>query len=241
MKKPAYAVYGVVSYLVSLGSFFYFAGWVSNNFVPKTVDSGTPPGTLQAFAWNTVLLTVYCFLHSIFARTSLKEKMRRYVPRTLERATYCLAFSILLVVFCLLWQPIPEPLIWQVTSQPAVAAIYGLFVLFWAAHFLAIYMIGYNEFFGLRQAWQGARGEDYRPPPPVSERYYMAGHLLLVASLMAIPWATPTMSLGQLYFCVYVSVYIVIGAWLSSRDLGDMHAPLPEPAKAAGDAMEPAA
>ena len=79
MKRPSFAVYGIVSYLVSLASFFYFGAWVSNNIFPKTVDSGPAPGMVYAFVFNTVLLTVYCFLHSIFARTSLKEKMRAYV------------------------------------------------------------------------------------------------------------------------------------------------------------------
>jgi protein-S-isoprenylcysteine O-methyltransferase Ste14 len=228
MKNPGLLVYGIVSQAVSLASFAYFALWVYRIGGGKTIDSGARGGPVAAFAVDTALLAVFCASHSLLARTSVKQWMRRFVPHPLERSTYCLLFGVLLFALCFAWRPLPEVL-WRITSPPGVAAIVALFILFWVLHFGAIFWMGYGEFFGLRQAWLAARGEEYRPPAPLTRRGFAVSHLLLVVSLMLIPWATPTMSVGQLYFCVFLAIYDVVGAWLSSGDPGDVPAPVPDP------------
>jgi len=203
--------------------------WVYRIKVAKTVDSGVPGDPAVAFAVDTALLTVFCTSHSLFARTSVKRWTRRFVAYPLERATYCLLFGLLLLGLCFAWQPLPAVL-WRITSPAGVAAIVAVFALGWIVHFGAIFCMGYGEFFGLRQAWLATRGEEYRPPAPMTRRDFVVSHGLLVVSLMWIPWATPVMSVGQLYFCVFLAAYDIVGAWLSHRDLGDVPAPVPRAA-----------
>jgi hypothetical protein len=228
MKKPGFLLYAIFSQAVGLASLAYFALWVYRIWVAKTVDSGVPGDPKVAFAVDTILLAVYCTGHSLLARTSVKRWMRRFIPYPLERATYCLIFGLLLFALCFAWLPLPD-VVWRITSPAGVTAIVALFILFWVAHFGSIFWFGYAEFFGLRQAWLAAHGEEYRPPAPMTQGAYAASHGLLVVSLMLIPWATPVMSVGQLYFCVFLAVYDVVGAWLSARDMSDVPAPVPEP------------
>jgi len=202
--------------------------WVYRLGVAKTVDSGAPGNPAVAFAVDTVLLAVYCTSHSLLARTSVKRWTRRFVSYPLERATYCLLFGLLLFGLCFAWRPLPAVL-WRITSPAGVAAVVALFALGWIVHFGSIFKMGYGEFFGLRQAWLAARGMEYRPPAPMTRRDFAVSHTLLVVSLMWIPWATPTMSEGQLYFCVFLAAYDILGAWLSNRDLSDVPAPVPAP------------
>jgi len=51
--------YGTFTYLVFLGTFLYAIGFVSNNLVPKTVDSGPAPSTFIALAVNVLLLGLF--------------------------------------------------------------------------------------------------------------------------------------------------------------------------------------
>jgi hypothetical protein len=237
VRRPGFLLYGILSHAVSLASLAYFVLWVYRLGVAKTVDSGAPGDPAVALAVDTVLLAVFCAGHSLLARSRVKRWTRRFVAQPLERATYCLLFGLLLLALCLAWRPLPA-VVWRVTAPAAVAAIVALFILFWILHFAAIAWMGYGEFWGLRQVWLAARGEEYRPPAPMTRREFAVSHLLLVVSLMLIPWATPTMSVGQLYFCVFLTVYDVVGAWLSSRDLSDVPAPVPD---GAGLARLPAA
>jgi len=226
MRKPAYLIYAIISQLVGLGSLAYFVFWVYRIGVAKTIDSGAPGKPIAAFAVDTVLLAVFCVSHSVLARTSVKRWTRRFVPHPLERATYCLLFGLMLFWLCFAWRPLPA-VVWQVTAPSGIAAIVALFGLCWVVHFASIFWMGYGEFFGLRQAWLAARGEEYRPPAPMARRDFAVSHAFLVISLILIPWATPTMSIGQLYFCVFLALYDVVGAWLSSRDLSDVPSPVP--------------
>lgn len=227
MKRPLYAVYGIVSQVLTIVSLVYFALWVYRADVPKTIDSGPVGNPWTALLVDTILLTIFCGAHSVLARTSVKRVMRRFVPHLLERATYCLLFALMVFGLCFAWRPLPQ-VVWQITSPAGVAAITVIFVALWLIHFGSIFWMGYAEFFGLRQTWMAARGEEYTPPPPMTRRAFALSHLILVVSLAALPWATPIMSVGQLYFAVYLTVYDAIGAWLSAKDLSDVPEPVPD-------------
>ena len=209
-----------------MGSLVYFGFWVFRAGVPKTVDSGAPGDPLVALAIDTVLLAFFCFMHSILARSSVKSWMRRRIPHLYERATYCLFFGVLLFATCFGWRPLPA-VVWHITSPTGVAAIVAVFALGWIVHFGSLFWMGYGEFFGLRQMWLASRGEEYHPPAPMTRRDFAISHILLIVSLMWIPFATPTMSIGQLYFATFFAVYDIVGAWLSARDLSDVPAPVP--------------
>ena len=236
MKKPAYFLYGVISQIITITSLVYFALWVYRIGVSKTIDSGTPGDPLVAFAVNTVLLAIFCSSHSILARTSVKKVMRRYVPHLLERATYCILFGLMVFGLCFAWRPLPA-VVWRITSPGALTAIAAVFIGFWVMHFGSIFWMGYAEFFGLRQTWLAAHGEAYTQPPPMTQRDFAISHLLLIISLAALPWATPVMSVGQLYFALFLTVYDVIGAWFSAKDLSDVPAPVPDAAAATAELL----
>jgi protein-S-isoprenylcysteine O-methyltransferase Ste14 len=227
VKRPLYAVYGAFTQVLTIASLVYFAFFVYRVFVPKHIDSGPVGSPVAAFLIDTVLLTIFCGAHSVFARTSVKRWTRRFVPHLFERATYCLLFALMVFGLCFAWRPLPQ-VVWQITSPAGVAAITVIFVALWLIHFGAIFWMGYAEFFGLRQTWMAARGEEYTPPPPMTRRAFALSHLILVVSLMLLPWATPVMSVGQLYFAVYLTVYDVVGAWLSAKDLSDVPEPVPD-------------
>lgn len=224
MKKPVMLIYGIVSHAVVLACFAYWGLW-NYRAIPNHIDSGVARGPLVAFAMNTVILALYCAAHSYLARWSFKQWLRRFFPHNLERATYCLFFSLLLVGLCFAYQPMPR-LLWQVTSASGRNVMLALYLGSWALHFAAIFWINYAEFFGLRQTWLAARGEEYRQPAPQTRRDFAISHIILIVSLSMIPWMTPEMSVGQIYFCSFVTVYNVIGAWLSGRDMSDTPDPI---------------
>jgi hypothetical protein len=197
------------------------------------LDDGGGSSATAALGWNSAIMIAFGLYHSLFARTIVKRRLRPLFGRNLERATYNLISAVLAVVLCLLWQPIPVRL-WELSS-PATPAMQGAHVLLWIVHMTSIVLMNHNDFFGLRQVRLAMRGEPYRPLPPVSETYYLWTRLTLVISLALIPWASPVMSAGRLQFCLFMTVYIALGAWLSNRDRGDLAtvtAAFPEPVQA---------
>ena len=222
MRKALVLSYGAFSYIVMMVSFAFFGGWLVNlSFMPVTIDGGTPLPLWQAALINALIMVGFGAHHSFFARTSLKKIMRRYVPKNLERSTYCLTSAVLLFALCFLWEPMPA-LVWQINAPAGAWLMYGLLISFTVLHFVSIYKIDHNDFFGLRQVGLEARGEPYTPLPPVSEHYYMVWHVLLAFSLGVLPWFTPEMSVGHLYFAIVWFTYTGFGAWLSHRDPGDV-------------------
>lgn len=209
--------YGVVCYLVFLGTFLYAVGFVGNLPVPKAIDTGTVVPFVEAVAVNVLLLSLFAVQHSVMARPSFKRWWMRMVPSQVERSTYVLASSFILMLLFWQWRPIPG-LVWE-AGPPWSAILWAVFVVGWMVVLASTFLIDHFDLFGLRQVVLFARGVPYTPPTfGVRGLYRLVRHPVMFGFLIAF-WATPAMTWGHLLFAGMTTAYIVVGVWLEERDL----------------------
>ena len=216
------AVYGLVCYVVFLGSFLYAIGFAGDLIVPKSVDSGLGAALPEALTVNLALLGLFAVQHSCMARPGFKAVWTRIVPRPVERSTYVLISSLLLALIFWKWQAIPT-VVWDVSSPVLNAFLLGLFALGWLIVLLSTFLINHFDLFGLRQVYLHMRGVEYTPLTFTQRAFYnFVRHPIMLGFVIAF-WAAPHMSVGHLVFSIATTGYIFIGIFLEERDLMKYH------------------
>jgi protein-S-isoprenylcysteine O-methyltransferase Ste14 len=211
-------VYGVASYVLFLASFLYAIGFVGNFAVPKSIDSGAAPEPAHALLVDALLLGLFAIQHSVMARPGFKTRFTRLVPAAVERSTFVLVTSLLLVLLYAKWQPLTTPL-WSVETPALRALLFGLFGLGWLLVLVSTFAIDHFDLFGLRQVWLRFRGRPYTQRPFTTTGLYgVVRHPIMLGFVIAF-WATPEMTLGHVLFAVATTGYIAIALPLEERDL----------------------
>lgn len=216
--KTLTLVYGAISYLAFLFTTLYAIGFFGNLIVPKTLDSGPIVSFPHALLLDLVLLGLFAVQHSVMARPAFKRWWTRYIPPSVERSTYVLFTSMLLLLLYWQWLPIPGT-IWNGEHTAGGVFLQGLYWVGWVLVLLSTFLINHFDLFGLRQVYLHWRGVEYTHMGMKEPTLYkLVRHPLMLGFLIAF-WATPHMTVGHLLFSLATTSYILVGIHLEERDL----------------------
>ena len=104
--------YGGVAYMIFVGTFLYAVGFVSQHLVPKDINAGPTSPMITALLTNLVLMSIFAVQHSGMARQGFKRLFMRFASPAIERSTYVLLASLLLLLLFCQWRPMPAP-VWS--------------------------------------------------------------------------------------------------------------------------------
>lgn len=213
--------YGLLAYASFLAAFSYAIGFIGNWVVPKSIDSGATGPIAMSLLINAALLGVFVVQHTIMARPGFKRAWTRIIPEPIERSTFVLLASAALGLLFWQWRPLPQT-VWRVAGA-AGALLSALSLAGYAVVFVASCTISHLDLFGVRQTWLRFREQTYRPVGfRLAGLYRVVRHPLMAGFLLGF-WATPTMSLGHLFFAIMTTAYIRFGTWIEERDLITAH------------------
>lgn len=201
--------------LVFVGSLLYFVASYAWRFDAAAPAAG---GLLQPIGIDVALFTAFALHHSVYARTGVKVWLRRTLPPDLERSTYVWVASVLFIVTCAAWVPVPGQLwraegglrAWLMATQVGAA----LFTV------IAAKRLGLLQLAGITQALaspgepaQGGAVElDSTGPYGIVRHPIYLGWLLMV-------WPAPTMNGTRLVFAIISSAYLALAVPFEERDL----------------------
>lgn len=218
MKRALILGYGVLAYVVFLVAFLYSIAFVGGFLVPRTVDNGIEGSLGVAIVVNVALLGLFAVQHSVMARPAFKRRWTRIIAPALERSTYVLVASLVLILMFWQWRTMPA-VVWNVTWQPGRILLWALFWAGWLTVLASTFMINHFDLFGLRQVYLASRKSEYTH---LGFREIMLYKLIrhpIMAGFIVAFWAAPTMTAGHLLFAVATTGYIVLALRLEEHDL----------------------
>jgi protein-S-isoprenylcysteine O-methyltransferase Ste14 len=218
MHKLTAFLFGAVAYLTFLFTILYAIGFVSGLVVPKGINTGAESSIFEALVVNLALMSLFAIQHSVMARKPFKQWWTQFIPKSVERSTYVLLASLVLLLLFWQWRPMPA-VIWHVAEPEMAGAISGLSLVGWVIVFTSTFLINHFELFGLHQVANNLAGREMSPPVFRTPFFYkFVRHPIYLGFIIAF-WATPTMTAGHLLFAAVTTAYIFVGILLEERDL----------------------
>lgn len=221
MKKALVILYAIIAYAIFLIAFLYAIGFVGNFLVPKGIDTGVETSTVEALLINLALMSLFAIQHSVMARPAFKKWITKYISPAIERSTYVLLSSLVLLLMYWQWQPMTA-IVWELENN-WVLVLTGFFFLGWTIVFLSTFMISHFELFGLTQVFENFKDQQIRSPKfQVNYFYKIVRHPIMLGFIIAF-WATPTMTVGHLLFAAVTTAYILVAVkFLEEKDLKNL-------------------
>jgi len=109
-------VYSTCCYLAFLFTCLYLIGFVGSVAVPKNINDGPLLAWPAAVLINCALILLFGVQHTGMARKGFKQWLAAVIPTSVERSTYVLLSSLVLVLMFWLWQPMPLT-VWKVRND----------------------------------------------------------------------------------------------------------------------------
>ena len=224
-------IYGVVCYLTFFVTFLYAIGFVGGGnlygagkplIVPRSIDLA--PGRAESLTLRLIidalLLSLFAIQHSVMARAWFKRKWTQVVSPALERSTYVLIASLILLLLFWQWRPLGLARVaWDVQNPTVRLVLQGLFWLGWLLVLISTFLIDHFELFGLKQVIHYLKGTEPAPHTFKTPGLYKGvRHPLYLGFIIAF-WSTPRMSMGHLFFAGMTTAYILVAIQFEERDM----------------------
>ncbi|MCH8016644.1 MAG: isoprenylcysteine carboxylmethyltransferase family protein [Acidobacteria bacterium] len=218
MKRILFFLYGVVCYLIFLGTFLYAIGFVGNFFVPKGMDTGDAVPFGEALLMNVLLLGIFAIQHSVMARQGFKKWWTRIVPQPIERSTYVLLASLALLLLFWQWKPMGDVL-WDVSGSTLGNVLIGVSLVGWLIVLASTALIDHFHLFGVSQVYSYLTNKEVMELQFAAPAFYkLVRHPLYLGFIIAF-WATPVMTAAHLVFAIVTTAYILLAIQFEERDL----------------------
>jgi protein-S-isoprenylcysteine O-methyltransferase Ste14 len=170
---------------------------------------------------NLAMFTAFALHHSLFARTGVKDAVKRIVPPALERAVYTLVASVLFALVCWWWQPL-DGVAWRLTGAwrwPGYGAqLAGIVLTIVGARALDVW-----ELAGVRQV-SGTAGDDRAVTLKTDGLYGFVRHPLYFAWVLLV-FGAPDMTMTRLSFAVISTAYLAAAIPFEERSLVETFGP----------------
>ena len=202
-------IYGLIAYIIFLGTFLYAIGFVGNIIVPKSIDSGAQLAAGWAIAINLLVLSLFALQHTVMARPAFKRVWVKIIPQAVERSTYILMTNLALIVMYVFWQPMTTT-VWNAEGSFLAPVLITLFWFGWLIVLTSTFMIDHFDLFGLKQVYSKLKGLVAASPSFRKIGFYrLVRHPIMTGFIIAF-WATPVMTTGHLLFSLVTTAYIFI-------------------------------
>lgn len=213
----AIASCGALLFALSLGYFLY-------RYLVSFGVTAAGELTLRPILWNVALFTIFAFHHSLLARPALRAAVGRIVPPMLERSLYTWTASLLFIMVCAWWQPLPGQ-VYRLTGLWAHLAtlllLAGLAVTAASAARLDILDLA-----GLRAVLIGERLRRGSAALETGGLYAVVRHPVYLGWVLLM-LGTPSMTTTRLLFAVVSTLYLVAAVPFEEasliREFGDRY------------------
>jgi methanethiol S-methyltransferase len=168
---------------------------------------------------NLLLFSIFALHHSALARSGTKQRLQQFIPAPVERATYTWIASVLFLLTCTLWQPVPGEVYrfeGPASTPGYLVQVVGVILTIRGARALDVLDLA-----GVRPALDARDGHEPRHVPLNTNGLYGFVRHPLYFAWMLMVFGAPHMTATRLSFAVISTLYLAAAIPFEERSLID--------------------
>ena len=191
-----------------------YGAWAYGRRYGVVADTSTDATTAALI--NVGLFSAFALHHSVLARSGIKARLASVIPPAVERTAYVWIASVLFIVVCAAWQPVPGT-VWLVTGPATwlllAIQVGGALIAIGAGRVIDVF-----ELAGVREALGRPVRERNSDTPTARGPFGFVRHPLYLAFLLAV-WPMSLMTGTRFVFALVSTIYVLIAIPMEERDL----------------------
>ena len=218
MRRALVSLYNSFAHILLSCVVIFAICFIGNIWLTQSIDAAPQMPLVPALLIDGSLLFLFMLFKSAKANANFKRYWNRFIPDSIDRATYIILSSILAALIIWQWQPIGR-VVWEISNDTISTVFRIVYIDGWVIIFVGFLLNHRRDPFRLKQYWLHFKNRPFQKSTFKSLFAHKLVRNPFYLGMLICLWCAPVMTVSHLFFAMLFTLYVITVFQLEEKNL----------------------